>query len=231
MSDQRLDEITALLARIDAVPSMGHLDSAELGWVRPVLHDLLDENQRLRAAVTEAEEERDELRTRIGNARAEIARQDTAATLAMRPGYCDVSDALAAVETHLVDPEHRERPQAVFAVAVAVALEPPPAPAALTVTCGPHAGRSVRLGDAPVTIGRDPDCDLTLDDEYASPRHALLKPSAAGVWTVEDLGSTNGTFLGAARVMGPAVVAVGSVIRVGRTTVGVRDAIKDRGES
>lgn len=48
LSDQHLDEIAALLARLDAVPSMGHLDSADLGWVRPVLHDLLDENRRLR---------------------------------------------------------------------------------------------------------------------------------------------------------------------------------------
>jgi len=49
----------------------------------------------------------DDLRGRIGNARAEIARQDVAATNAMRPGSGDVCDALAAVETHLVDPEYR----------------------------------------------------------------------------------------------------------------------------
>lgn len=48
LSDQQLDEAAALLARLDAVPSMGHLDSADLGWVRPVLHDLLDEVRRLR---------------------------------------------------------------------------------------------------------------------------------------------------------------------------------------
>lgn len=58
---------------------------------------LTAEIDRLTAALAE----RDDLRARIGNARAEIARQDTAATFAMRPGYCDVSDALAAVETHL----------------------------------------------------------------------------------------------------------------------------------
>ncbi|HZP54978.1 hypothetical protein [Actinocrinis sp.] len=56
---------------------------------------------------SEVEAERDELRQRISNARAEIRKQDTAAAAGMRPGYCDVSDALAAVETHLVDPEHR----------------------------------------------------------------------------------------------------------------------------
>ena len=135
LSDQHLDEATALLGRLDAVPSMGYLDSADLGWVRPVLHDLLDEVRRLRGEnerltdlakdhwqesegefdrgaasarrAAELAEEVIELRTRIGNARSEIARQDAAATHGMRPGYCDVSDALAAVETHLVDPEYR----------------------------------------------------------------------------------------------------------------------------
>lgn len=53
------------------------------------------------------EAERDELRARIGNARSEIRTQDTAATIARNPGFSDVCAALAAVETHLVDPEHR----------------------------------------------------------------------------------------------------------------------------
>jgi len=48
LTDGHLAEATTLLARLDAVPSMGHLDSADLGWVRPVLRDLLDEVRRLR---------------------------------------------------------------------------------------------------------------------------------------------------------------------------------------
>ncbi len=51
--------------------------------------------------------ERDDLRQRIADARTEIARQDVRATNAMRPGSGDVCDALAAVETHLVDPGYR----------------------------------------------------------------------------------------------------------------------------
>lgn len=50
MRDGQLDEIEALLGRLDAVPSVGHLDGADLGWVRPALHDLLDEIRRLRQA-------------------------------------------------------------------------------------------------------------------------------------------------------------------------------------
>lgn len=49
----------------------------------------------------------DDLRGRIVNARAEIARQDVAATKAARPGFSGVCDALAEVETHLVAPEYR----------------------------------------------------------------------------------------------------------------------------
>lgn len=53
--------------------------------------------------------ERDELRARIGNARAEIRKQDLAAQLAPHDAAI-VSDALAEVETHLVDPEYRPAP-------------------------------------------------------------------------------------------------------------------------
>jgi pSer/pThr/pTyr-binding forkhead associated (FHA) protein len=44
-----------------------------------------------------------------------------------------------------------------------------------------------------VTIGRDPGCDIVIDDPYASPRHCVLIEDAFCVWTVRDLGSTNGT--------------------------------------
>lgn len=60
-----------------------------------------------RCAEVEADKllaERNELRDRIANARSEIAKRDTVATLTMRPGFSDVCDALAAVETRLLDP-------------------------------------------------------------------------------------------------------------------------------
>lgn len=72
------------------------------------------------------------------------------------------------------------------------------------------------------TIGRGDDCGLRLDDEYASVRHALCVPDRGG-WTVEDLGTMNGTWLlsaaGLVRVRGPRLVAKGDRIRVGRTVI------------
>jgi pSer/pThr/pTyr-binding forkhead associated (FHA) protein len=95
-------------------------------------------------------------------------------------------------------------------------------PHALTVTEGPLAGTSLRLRESGTLIGRNPECALVLDDDFASGRHARIF-ERDGQWFVEDLGSTNGTFLGGQRLTEPAPVAVGSVLRVGRTVVELRN--------
>ena len=92
---------------------------------------------------------------------------------------------------------------------------PPPAPRGggrgrsaarkLVVTEGALAGTTIGLGDGPVTLGRADDSTLVLTDDYASSRHARLVPGE-GAWLVEDLGSTNGTYLGAAKVVRPTPV-------------------------
>ena len=58
-----------------------------------------------------------------------------------------------------------------------------------------------------------------LDDDYASGRHARLFQGDDGIWQVEDLRSTNGTYLGATRLTEPREVTVGSVLRIGQTVV------------
>jgi pSer/pThr/pTyr-binding forkhead associated (FHA) protein len=95
-------------------------------------------------------------------------------------------------------------------------------PSSLTVTEGPLAGTSLRLRDAGTLIGRNPECALVLDDDFASGRHARIFEKDGG-WFVEDLGSTNGTFLGAQRLTEPMPVEVGSVLRVGKTVVELRN--------
>ncbi|MDF2091259.1 FHA domain-containing protein [Knoellia sp. 3-2P3] len=95
-------------------------------------------------------------------------------------------------------------------------------PHSLTVTEGPLAGTSLRLRESGTLIGRNPECALVLDDDFASGRHARIF-ERDGQWFVEDLGSTNGTFLGTQRLSEPAPVAVGSVLRVGRTVVELRN--------
>ena len=95
-------------------------------------------------------------------------------------------------------------------------------PSSLTVTEGPLAGTSLRLREAGTLIGRNPECALVLDDDFASGRHARIFERDGG-WFVEDLGSTNGTFLGAQKLTDAMPVEVGSVLRIGKTVVELRN--------
>jgi hypothetical protein len=92
-------------------------------------------------------------------------------------------------------------------------------PTRLTVTAGPLSGTTLPLRPAGTLIGRSPECALVLDDDYASGRHARIYQDDDGTWKVEDLRSTNGTYLGATRLTEPREVAVGSVLRIGQTVV------------
>jgi pSer/pThr/pTyr-binding forkhead associated (FHA) protein len=94
-------------------------------------------------------------------------------------------------------------------------------PNSLVVTGGALAGTSVRLGETPVTLGRAQDCTIVLDDDYASSRHARIFPRD-GQWWVEDLGSTNGTYLDRNRLTSPTTVPVGVPVRVGKTVLELR---------
>jgi pSer/pThr/pTyr-binding forkhead associated (FHA) protein len=69
-----------------------------------------------------------------------------------------------------------------------------------------------------VQIGRADACHVQIDDRFASQFHARLYPRN-GSWYVEDLGSTNGTYLNRHRVSGPAEVHAGDVVRIGTTTL------------
>ncbi len=91
----------------------------------------------------------------------------------------------------------------------------------LVVTGGALQGTSVTLADSPVTLGRADDSTLVITDDYASNKHARLVPDGEG-WTLEDLGSTNGTYLGTAKVTRPMRVAIGVPIRIGKTVMELR---------
>lgn len=94
-------------------------------------------------------------------------------------------------------------------------------PSTITVTEGPLTGTSLPLRGNGVLIGRNPECTLVLDDDYASGRHCRFFPGIEG-WLVEDLGSTNGTFLGPDRLTSPRPVEVGSSVRIGKTVLELR---------
>jgi hypothetical protein len=94
-------------------------------------------------------------------------------------------------------------------------------PKTLVVTHGPLTGTKITLGDQPILIGRADDSTLVLTDDFASSRHARLT-NRSGQWYVEDLGSTNGTYLDQQRVQGPLLVAPGQPIRIGQTALELR---------
>jgi hypothetical protein len=91
----------------------------------------------------------------------------------------------------------------------------------LVVIEGSLKGTSLGLGQAPVLMGRAPECTLVLEDDYASNRHAQLF-LRDGAWMLEDLGSTNGTYVGRRRLDAPIAVEAGTRFRIGRTTLELR---------
>ena len=94
----------------------------------------------------------------------------------------------------------------------------PVRPAAFRVLEGPglRAGSTITVSSATV-VGRDAGSGITLDgDDFASSRHASIEPRADGVW-VEDLGSTNGTFVNGERITGRTLVRAGDAVRIGQT--------------
>ncbi len=80
--------------------------------------------------------------------------------------------------------------------------------------------RSVRLSDG-LEIGRAEACQVRLEDTYASQHHAKLS-TRDGAWMLEDLGSTNGTYLNDRRVGAPTEVHAGDVVRIGKTVLELR---------
>jgi Inner membrane component of T3SS, cytoplasmic domain len=94
-------------------------------------------------------------------------------------------------------------------------------PQRLLVTAGGLAGTAIGLSDQQITIGRANDATLVLNDDYASSRHARLFPQN-GQWIVEDLGSTNGTYLDRQKVTQPTPVPPGVPIRIGKTVLELR---------
>ena len=91
----------------------------------------------------------------------------------------------------------------------------------LAVTTGPLAGTTLPLGAEPITIGRADSSTLVVADDYVSTNHARLVPRADS-WVLEDLGSTNGTFLDRTKVTAPTPVPLGVPIRIGKTTLELR---------
>ena len=89
---------------------------------------------------------------------------------------------------------------------------------ALVFSEGPLAGQRVEV-DAELVLGRE-DASLTIDDEEISRRHAIVRPTDGGI-EIEDLGSTNGTYVNAVRIEGPTRLAGGDTVKLGRSVLQV----------
>ena len=94
-------------------------------------------------------------------------------------------------------------------------------PTHVAVVEGANAGDRADLAHAPILIGRGPDAAIRLDDDYVSTRHARIA-SAEDQWFVEDLGSTNGTYVGSARITQPTTLSLGTQVRIGKTILELR---------
>lgn len=94
-------------------------------------------------------------------------------------------------------------------------------PTHLAVIEGSMRGISVPLSEGGVLIGRNPECVLVLSDDFASGRHARVYRDGDG-WFVDDLGSTNGTFIGDQPIGQHVPLREGSRIRIGQTVLEVR---------
>ncbi len=101
------------------------------------------------------------------------------------------------------------------------AKRPRGAPTHVAVVEGPNAGASASLDGAPVLIGRGADAAIRLDDDYVSTRDARIA-SSGDQWFVEDLGSTNGTYIGSRRLTQPTTLQLGSQVRIGKTVLELR---------
>jgi pSer/pThr/pTyr-binding forkhead associated (FHA) protein len=87
----------------------------------------------------------------------------------------------------------------------------------LVITSGPRQGTELSLGREPLTIGRSAESGLVIRDDYTSTHHARLL-LWNDEWMIQDLDSTNGTFLNGRRVTVPTQIPLDTPIKIGTTT-------------
>lgn len=91
-------------------------------------------------------------------------------------------------------------------------------PTALTIVEGPQLGLHLPLG-ASLLIGRTPEADLVLDDDYLSNEHATITTDANGDVWLDDLGSTNGTYVNEQRIGSRTPLTTADTLRIGRSVM------------
>jgi pSer/pThr/pTyr-binding forkhead associated (FHA) protein len=89
-------------------------------------------------------------------------------------------------------------------------------PRVLMISQGNQTGLAADLAGGMIMIGRGADCQLILEDDYVSTRHARVVSTPNGIY-VEDLGSTNGTYVNGQRITAPTTITLADSVRIGKT--------------
>lgn len=95
----------------------------------------------------------------------------------------------------------------------------------LTVIQGTNQSAELVLDHSPIIVGRGGDCDITLQDHYASRYHCWIEQQNDATWWVRDLGSKNGTLLNGQHVEGMAELSDGATISIGRSQLRFTDPL------
>ena len=133
--------------------------------------------------------------------------------------YLFISRAIRVIYLDLVGPRVPRASKPTASSAAPRRRKAPPKE--LFVTDAEGGSRTYPMTQEPLQIGRSESCQVILQDTYASQMHARVYPKD-GEWFVEDLGSTNGTYLNRVKVSQPAPVGPGDEIRIGKTSLEVR---------
>ncbi|MDQ1009635.1 FHA domain-containing protein FhaB/FipA [Streptomyces sp. NPDC002867] len=145
----------------------------------------------------------------------QVIRSDLFGTRVTQRGSRRTADARPQQARQAAAPQQQQRQQA-------GGRQRRGAPTKLVVSEGSLTGTTVALQGQTITLGRAHDSTIVLDDDYASSRHARIYPDRDGQWIVEDLGSTNGTYLDRTRLTTPTPIPLGAPIRIGKTVIELR---------
>jgi hypothetical protein len=104
------------------------------------------------------------------------------------------------------------------------------APAQLRMRQGPFPGRSFPVSGEKTHIGRDLGNDIVIDDPEVSRRHACITHGPGG-YSIEDLGSTNGTFVNGIRIVGSQALRDGDIIGLGQVIVAFEETVEVGGDT